>query len=443
MGGHPPLGYDVQERKLVVNQAEAETVRLIFERYRALRSVHALKHDLDARGIVSKARVGADGSGYGGKPMERGALYALLGNRIYRGEITHKGAIYKGEHKAIVTDELFDAVQAILASNRVDRRIGATAAEPSLLAGLVFDADGERLTPTHAVKKGVRYRYYVSSPLVTGTAKASRTGRDNGAARTSEPDGPRPGQRLPAASLEALIEQRIGAFLGNPAQLLEADSGSDDVPDVVSQQRLLKGAARLAARWSGDAVAAQRQLLLAIVRRIDVLADRVEIRLDGKALVAACRGAIERDGEVRSANPAEPDTTTRTAHPATDAILLVVPAALKRAGMEMRLVVPGADAGRDPHPALLRLLGRAHRLQRHMMEDASLTMDELSRREGFTNSYATRLLRLAFLAPDVIQGILDGGQPVELTAAKLMADTRLPIDWPGQRAVLGFPAVAG
>ena len=136
-----------------------------------LRSVRALQAELDAAGIRSKRRILADGTPFGGQKLSRGALYLMLQNRIYRGEITHKGNAYPGEHQPIVDEALWDQVQAILAENRVDRATGADAKQPSLLAGLIFDETGERLTPSHAVKKGTRYRYYVSTSLITGAAK--------------------------------------------------------------------------------------------------------------------------------------------------------------------------------------------------------------------------------------------------------------------------------
>ena len=114
MGGMPPLGYlDVKDRKLVVNDAEAETVVDIYRRYLAIKSVRDLKEELAARGIRSKGRVRADGTVYGGRPIARGALYLVLQNRIYRGEITHKGNSYPGEHPTIVEQDLWDQVQAV------------------------------------------------------------------------------------------------------------------------------------------------------------------------------------------------------------------------------------------------------------------------------------------------------------------------------------------
>ena len=156
MGGTVPLGYDVKERKLIVNDDEARTVVDIFQRYLKLRSVRALGEDLAAAGIRSKRRVRPDGTEYGHQQFSHGALYLMLQNRTYRGEATHKGNSYPGEHSAIVDKPLWDAVQAALADNRVARATGARTKQPSLLTGMVFDEAGERLTPTWSIKKGTR-----------------------------------------------------------------------------------------------------------------------------------------------------------------------------------------------------------------------------------------------------------------------------------------------
>src|SRR6266481_3415502 len=166
MGGLPSLGYDVKDRKLIVNKTEAATVRHIFRRYIELKSVRELKEDLNAAGIVSKVRAASDGSRYGGEPLARGAIYLMLQNRIYRGEIVHKGKSYLGEHEAIIDETLWNNVQAILSENRVDRANGKPGNEPSLLTGILFDAHGGRMSPTHATKKGTRYRYYISQSLL-------------------------------------------------------------------------------------------------------------------------------------------------------------------------------------------------------------------------------------------------------------------------------------
>ena len=205
MGGMLPLGYDVKDRKLVVNKAEARTVVDIYRRYLRLKSVRALQVELARRGIRSKRRVRPDGTAYGGQQFSRGALYLMLQNRIYRGEITHKGNSYPGEHPAIVDQPLWDEVQAVLAENRVQRATGANTKAPSLLTGLLFDEAGERLTPTCAVKKGTRYRYYVSTSLVKGDGRARSTRR-----------------RIPAGNLENIVIERLRKFFSSRGELLDA-----------------------------------------------------------------------------------------------------------------------------------------------------------------------------------------------------------------------------
>src|SRR4029077_8182175 len=142
-------------------------VRFIYRRYAELGSVRLLKDELEARSIRSKSRTSASGRISGGKPFARGALYLMLQNRVYRGEIVHNKQSYLGEHEPIIDQPLWDAVQAQVASNSAQRNDDGKTRPPSLLVGVLFDDDGNRMTPSYAVKKGTRYRYYVSCPLST------------------------------------------------------------------------------------------------------------------------------------------------------------------------------------------------------------------------------------------------------------------------------------
>jgi DNA invertase Pin-like site-specific DNA recombinase len=167
MGGVVPLGYMVKDRKLIVVPKEAETVRLIFDRYRELRSLPALQRDLRARGLVTRERILATGRTIGGVSFMVGALASLLRNRTYLGEINHRGRSYSGEHDAIVDPEVFDTVQAIMDANRQGHREHWRKSD-ALLVGKLFDDRGNRMTPSYAKKGGVHYRYYVSAALLQG-----------------------------------------------------------------------------------------------------------------------------------------------------------------------------------------------------------------------------------------------------------------------------------
>lgn len=390
MGGQPALGYDVQNRKLVVNEAEANTVRHIFRRYVDLGSVRDLKADLDAAGIVSKARIAANGSPYGRQRFSTGALYAMLQNRIYRGEIVHKGAIYPGEHAAIVEEALFDEVQSTLAANRVGR-VGRHDREPSPLTGLLFDAEGERLTPSHALKKGVRYRYYVSRHLITGAKSGAR------------------GLRLPAAGIEMLVRNRVGTLLADPIELMSILGTTGDLTAIISAaNRRVK---------DGDELPAANMLaaLNVFVSRISVLADRVEIAIRPGQLTAWIMGA----------------TAMETHEPEAHAIVMA-PVRLQQRGQEMRLVFGNEHETSRGNAPLCRLLARAHTVKHRLFEGRS-TIEEVAEAEGVIPSYITRLVRLAFLAPDIVGTILSGRHDPDLTASRLMADTRFPLDWTEQR----------
>src|SRR5436190_2700146 len=159
MGGVPPLGYRVENRKLLVIDSEAKIVRSIFCRYAELGSVRLLKQELDTHGIKSKSWTSASGRPIGGKPFSRGALYLMLQNRTYLGEIVHQGQSHPGEHTPIVDQPLWDSVHSQLADNTAERRSGTRTRQPSFLAGLLVDHGGNRMTPTHAIKKGIRYHY--------------------------------------------------------------------------------------------------------------------------------------------------------------------------------------------------------------------------------------------------------------------------------------------
>jgi hypothetical protein len=152
MGGNLPLGYDVQNRQLVINEAEAETVRYIFRRYAELSTVSALQADLKQRGIVSKVWTSTTGNVRGGVGYSRGALYYLLRNQIYLGRITHKSDSYAGQHPSIVDQPLWDLVQACLSANQSGQGRVRSVSSRSPLTGLLHDDRGNVMSPTHTKK---------------------------------------------------------------------------------------------------------------------------------------------------------------------------------------------------------------------------------------------------------------------------------------------------
>ncbi|HXV23248.1 MAG TPA: recombinase family protein [Alphaproteobacteria bacterium] len=405
MGGLPPLGYDVRDRRLVVNQGEADTVRRIFRRYAALNSVRALKEELDQEGVVSKVRRDRFGRASGGTPLARGALYRMLQNRIYRGEISHKDKAYPGLHEGIIDQVLWEGVQAALDENRVERVTQSSAAAPSLLAGLVYDDAGERMSPTHANKKGARYRYYVSHSLIKrGRPKASATAC-----------------RVPAADLETIVEGQVCALLRSEAAVFDAAAAGPK--SLQMRKSLIERAANLAREWPRLGPTERRAILQILLVRIDLRPETVDITFRLTMLTDIVNSELDCKRLAASVSSSAPTQ------------LLSVPSTVKRVGKEMKLLIqPEAGAARrQPDRSLMRLLGQARRFNDLVMSGKGATITELATMVGVSPSYFTRVFRLSFLAPEITRTILQGRQPLELTANTLIRGGKLPSAWSVQR----------
>ena len=361
MGGIPPLGYDPPSdgsRTLKLVDGEAERVRQIFARYLELGSVHGLQRDLEKQGVHSKLHRSAKGRTMGGQPFSRGALFHLLRNRVYRGQIVHKGVVHQGEHQAIIGAELFDRVQARLDTQlrrHRTRTISRTIRAP--LTGKLFDADGEPMSPTTSRgKSGRSYRYYVSAPLQQGKCN-------------SDPDMV---QRLSAPQIERVVAEAVRRWLpktDDPFTLMRSaylrDRGLQLTLDA-------KNSTQIAARLSDDEAV------------LDRTPNSITVSLP---ILFASRGS-------------------RT------------------------LVLPSRSRPPQPDPALIGALRKAHSMLR--TERGMLVTDAAPR-----SPYDRSVLRLAFLAPDIQQAILEGHQPHHLNLETLKK-TQIPLAWSRQRKVLGF-----
>jgi hypothetical protein len=399
MGGVVPLGYRVQDRKLLIDATEAEQVRHIFSRYLQLGSVQALQWELDANGFLGRART-IRGETVAPKPISRGALYLLLSNRIYLGEICHKGSSYPGEHEQLIDAALFEKARCLLESNRNNQNAETPAEQPSLLAGILWDAHGRRMSPSHAVKQRVkRYRYYVS--------------RKEGDAREQAV------WRVPAGDLEALVTGRVRSLLANQGELLEAIGGVE--LDAVALHSMLFEARSRAERIDGASAAELRALVLPLVSRVEVHEERVRVFVRKAVLYQLGRASQE---------PLElgPD------------LELTVPARLARIGREVRLVVAPSNGGsasrRDP--GLIKLVIKAAAARAAVEAVGAGRIEEIASGQGHGRDYFATLLRLSYLAPDIVAAILDGRQRPNLTRQMLARISALPLGWEAQRKMLGL-----
>jgi site-specific DNA recombinase len=410
MGGLVPLGYDLKDRKLVPNPKEAERVAKIFSFYLELGCVRKLAERLDREAIRSKVWITRTGARLGGVAFARGALYDLLRNRLYLGEIRHRDQWYPGEHKGIVPRSLWDRVQAQLNSNLRKRRNRVRERASSLLTGLVEDEHGTRYTPSFTVRRGRRYRYYVSQCAIKDKA--------------SEAMGP---TRVPAQELESRVMEKLLAFLQSDTEVFDGLGLAGERPAVASQ--LLTAAKQLVVRLPSMCSQELRELLASVLWRIILQENRIEIRISSMEL----RQQLESGGKITSAGVPAKNTVAPS-----DLISLTVEAKRKRCGGEVHLIVPPNSSVNREHPKLplIKAVARAHGWYEKVIQGKAFDMRSLARDAGLTERYVGKVFRCAFLAPDIVEAILAGRQPHDLNFEKLCQG--IPLNWLEQRGRLGF-----
>src|SRR5579863_6128461 len=249
MGGLVPLGYNLEGRKLVPNFNEAALVCKIFALYLEVGCVSKLARQLDREKVRSKVWVTKTGAQLGGVPFARGALYDLLRNRLYIGEIRHREQWYAGEHEGLLPRELWDKVQAQLSKNLRERRHRIRELSSSLLTGLMQDVKGNRFTPSFTIKNERRYRYYVSQLVIKNPS-----GQSKGSVR------------MPAHEIEKRVTERLHSFLKSDAEVFDELSPVGENPAAIRQ--LVAAAKKLAARWPSLRPDELRELLASFIRRI-------------------------------------------------------------------------------------------------------------------------------------------------------------------------------
>jgi len=395
MGGPVPLGYEVQDRKLVVIETGAEQVRHIMRRYLALGNVPALVEELDQKGYRTKVQRRSSGPHRGGCIYRRGTLYHLLSNRTYRGFIVHKGKAYAGEHEPIVDEELWDAVQSRLAANASGSSRRLKHQHPSLLTGKVLDGERRAMTPSHGTKRGKRYRYYVT--------------------RTDQLDGSR-AWRVSAHDLEQLVCSRIAEKLTEQQFIASVlgEVGAEELQNAIADGDL--AAATLRSGKAHD----HAELLSRIVERVDLHEDRIDVTLKAAGLQQFF-GMSDRS--------------------AVEVPTIAIEAIRVRRGHQLRLIIPGPESVR-PKPArrndkLVALVAEARQARELVFANSEQSIASIANRQGRCRARLTRLVALSCLAPDIVTAIVEGKQPEHLTANRLMS-IPLPLSWVEQRATLGL-----
>jgi site-specific DNA recombinase len=377
VGGVVPLGYEVRSRKLIVNEEEAITVRLIFSRYLDLGSLSALQRDLREREILTRRRTLSSGRAIGGRALTNGPLAHMLRNRMYVGEINHRGKSYPGEHAAIVDPRLFEAVQTKLTENRQGRRRLRCQNSNALLMGKLFDDRGNPMTPTYAIKKGVRYRYYVSCVLTQGR---------------KEEAGSTP--RVAAETVERIVLSAIGALPPLTSVELPPGAQSAGLPCPEREADLTQATETFAAN----------------VDKVTVGSGSIEIRL-----LEDCD------------------------HPSKVIAIPWSPQAFRRKREIIQPSSGSAGDARpiraEARRKLLSAIAKGRRWLDEMISGKVEGIEAIAARKGVGERSARMGLSLVFLAPDIVEAAVDGTLPRGFGVSRLMD---MPPNWAEQRQALGI-----
>jgi len=417
MGGNVPLGYMAQDRSLAIDPDEAATVRQVYDLYARLGNVRLVQVETDRLGLVSKRRPRPDGRVLGGVGFTRGALYKLLSNPVYAGDIVHRDKRHRGLHEPIIVPEAWEAVQRQLTSQAMRARGQGSAQSPSLLAGLIVDEAGAPLTPTHANKKGRRYRYYVSRTLVAGPNAEPAASTSDRASRKS--DTTTNTWRLPASEIETLVIEAVYALLIDQSRLMDQLGLGRLRPDALDAT--LASSAQLADALKGATGHEQRDLLQAIVERVEIGSERVIVDMNTIAIWAEL-GAQDMS--------VDPDARDPRLH-------LTIPIRLARRGSELKLVMADRpETHRDRN--LIGRLAKGYLWFEELRTGAVSSLAAIAEREGITVPMVRRACDLAFLSTDMIEAILAGEQPIDINTEAFKLAYPLPIGWEEQRRVLGY-----
>ncbi len=446
MGGTVPLGYRVQDRKLVVNEPEASFVRGLFRRYLDLKSVPKLAREVSQQAAAdnpenSKRDPNEESSGdaqassssicerYRLRPMFPGMLYKLLVNPLYIGRVRHRGEVYDGEHEPLIDKELFEAVRKQLAWGAPVTKGNATHGSRHILTGLLCDDTGDRMSPTQGTNNGRRYRYYVSSRV------------------RRSPQAVPDSWRVPAKEIEKTVRDQAARILQDKrliASWIEEHASADLIQSGMTQ------ATSFAATLADEKPADQQRKTTAMMFR-SIALSQTSIRFEVKAsdIVSALVNS-ETDEDVKSDHStsgadvltASSDVDNTMGHverdqpdDPDDAVTIELAINLRRRGKGMRIVIDSPYVQPEPDPSLVDLIARAHIYLNRLTRPEPMGTSSVASAFKVDRADVGRILPLAFLSPKMLRAILTGSQPASL-GARHLARTDLSMLWTEQDAAL-------
>ena len=403
-GGTVPLGYQVRDRKLIPKEPEASFVRNLFARYQQLRSGQALVRELSIRTLTPESSSQSEKIGYT-REVRLSTLYRVLANPVYVGKLRHRQNVYDGEHDPIVEADQFAAVQALLAERAATPRGSVVYRDSHTLSGLLFDDTGDRMAPTHTNKRGTRYRYYMSGRLRV--------------AKADDIDG----WRISARELENAVREFAIRLLNDKSRLADwiaEHSAPNRIQYGLAHAQELGG--RLHPHQSTAIIRGAFQLLF---RSITLMTTAIRFSVNVRAIV---RALAEPVGVTLSSDDGTRDENSTV-------VAIDLPIGLRRRTHETKLIIDSIYAStRAPDESLVTLIAKAHLLFGKLTESPSAKIGDIAKDFGIHRADVGRILPLAFLAPKLVEEVLQGRQPPTLSSRNL-ARMHLPLLWAEQTIV--------
>lgn len=382
MGGSVPIGYKLENKKLVEDKEHSHKVKLIFDKYLELKSVPELLNYLRENNILTRTD----------KIFTKGPLYHILQNPVYIGQIRHKDKVYQGEHPSIISQEIFEATQKMLTQNRVSNNCPATN-NASLLAGKLFDDAGNRMSPSHSNTRNRRYRYYVSQAITQFRRQ------DAGAL-----------SKIPAGEIEKVVREEIRKFLEDKEKLHSL------MPHLEMQnQKQLLLTAEKANPWENNI------FIRAVLTKVVIYRDKLEIALCTKLILKALEALMY--------NTALPENKNNEAG---IPILLITKIKLTKTFRQGGKILLGAETSTyEVNKSLVKAIAKSFYWNELILTGKAKNSVDIQKMENLKdNTYIKDVLRLRFLAPDIVEKILDGSNPPDWTVQKLFKVRSL--DWSEQ-----------
>lgn len=386
VGGTPPMGYLLKERKLVIEQTQAKKVRFIFQKYIELKNVDKLRLYLKSNEILTK----------NGNNFSKGSLYHLLSNKAYIGLITHKENTYQGEHEPIVEKEIWEEAEKILIQNRITKKSGIASKSPSLLAGKLFDDKGNYMSPSHSNTRNRKYRYYVSQALIQG--KKMEAGSVS---------------KIPACEIETFVSKEIELFLKNTRQIQKYIEHLE-----IAEQKSFLSTAKCA-RYDN-------LLVKTLISKVIVKKEQVEIVICKNQLLKvfgalSCDRALPEELKVEAEEPIFISKGIRISSTASNGSVLIIS--------------DNNETQSNPNPQLIKAIAKSFYWNELLLSGKAKSSTNIQKMENHKDpSYIKKILKLRFLAPDIIESILNGTQRQDLNIQQLFT-IKTP-NWTEQKIIL-------